>query len=192
MTSADGGATWTYLPFGFGINQQTLEVTVDPQNPQRLWVGVADALGSQLANVLRSDDAGQTWSNRTPAATAGESVRAIAIYPANSSRVAIGIGGAFGGGAVWTSTNAGTTWTNRSAGLPGNPMNDLAFDGSRLLVCGGQAFGSQFVGLFESNDFGVTWNALHDGTWPTLAINDIEVGAAGRLYVASGSAGVFR
>lgn len=184
--------TWTHLPLGFGVNQQTFEVTVDPQNPQRLWVGVADALGSQMANLIRSDDGGASWTDNTPAQAAGQSVRAVAVDPSDSNRVAVGFGGGFGGGAVWVSTNGGATWVNRSAGLPGNPMNDLAFDGSRLLVCGGQAFGSQFVGLYESTDLGATWTALHDGTWPTLVANDIEVGAGGALFVGSGGFGVFR
>ncbi|QDV04912.1 Xyloglucanase Xgh74A precursor [Planctomycetes bacterium Poly30] len=192
MTSADAGVTWTHLPFGFGVNQQTFEVTVDPQNSQRLWVGVADALGNQLANVVRSDDGGQSWVDLTPPSVAGQSVRAIAVDPSNSNRVVIGIGGGFSGGGVWTTTDAGASWTNRSAGLPGNPMNDLAFDGTRLLVCGGQAFGSQFVGLYESTNFGATWTALHDGTWPSLVLNDIELGAVGTIFVASGGAGVFR
>ena len=52
-------------------------------------------------------------------------------------------------------------------------MNAVVYDGTRLLVGGGLLFGSQSVGLYESPDLGVTWNPLHDGTWPVLVVEDI-------------------
>jgi photosystem II stability/assembly factor-like uncharacterized protein len=46
-------------------------------------------------------------------------------------------------------------------------------DGTRFLIGGGQLFGGQTFGLFTSPDLGVTWTALHDGTWPNLVVNRI-------------------
>ena len=54
-------------------------------------------------------------------------------------------------------------------------MKAVVYDGTRLLVGGGLLFGSQFVGLYESPDLGVTWTPLHDGTWPILVVEDIAV-----------------
>jgi photosystem II stability/assembly factor-like uncharacterized protein len=191
--STDGGATWTQQGLGIGLNDQTLEITLDPSLPNRLWAGVADALGSQPQNVLRSDDGGATWTNVTPPLGA-VSCTGLAVDPTDSSTVFACFGGAFGGGAVWRSTNAGTTWTNVSAGLPANPMQDLFCDGTRVLVAGGLLFGSQPVGLYQSVNDGATWTPLHDGTWPLTVINDVEVDSAdpNRIYVASAGAGVFR
>jgi photosystem II stability/assembly factor-like uncharacterized protein len=58
---------------------------------------------------------------------------------------------------------------------PGNPLNAVVYDGTRLLVGGGQLFGGQNVGLYESTNLGVDWTPLHDGTWPILVVNAIAV-----------------
>ena len=76
---------------------------------------------------------------------------------------------------MWTTTDGGDSWTNRSAGLPNNPMQAVVYDGIRLLVGGGQRFGSQNVGLYQSTDVGATWTPLHDGTWPVLVVDAIAV-----------------
>jgi photosystem II stability/assembly factor-like uncharacterized protein len=103
-------------------------------------------------------------------------------------------GGAFGGGQVWTTTDGGDSWTNRSAGLPNNPMQAVVYDGSRLLVGGGQLFGSQNVGLYQSTDVGATWAPLHDGTWPVLVVDAIAVDPNNTqtIFVATDGSGVNR
>ncbi|MDF1798117.1 MAG: hypothetical protein P1V81_02995 [Planctomycetota bacterium] len=192
--STDDGASWTNLPLGIGLNDQVFEVTLNPADPNELWVGVADALGSQTQNVLRSTDAGATWTNRTPAGAAGLGGRGIALDPATPGKVVAVFGGGFGGGAAWRSLDSGATWTDISAGLPGNPLNDVVFSGGHLLVCGGKLFGSQDVGLFDSTNDGTTWTAVHDGTWPNLVVNDIEVdpASASIIYLGTAGAGVYR
>ena len=150
--------------------------------------------GSQPVNVMRSTDSGATWSNRTPPLAAPISCRGIAVDPSDSNTVIAVFGGDFGGGQVWTTTDGGDSWTDRSAGLPGNPLNAVVYDGTRLLVGGGLLFGSQFVGLYESPDLGVTWTPLHDGTWPVLVVEDIAVDPndAARIFVAIDGGGVNR
>ncbi len=192
--STDHGANWTQLSLGIGLNDAVLELSIDPSNPSIIWAGIDDALGGQPVNVMRSTNAGATWFNRTPPLPSPMSCRGLAVDPANSAHVCAAFGGAFGGGQVWISGNGGTSWINRSAGLPGNPMNDILHDGSRVLVCGGQLFGSQFVGVYESLNDGVTWTALHDGSWPLLVIDDLEIDPndSGVILAASAGAGVFR
>jgi photosystem II stability/assembly factor-like uncharacterized protein len=173
--STDDGLSWSTLNLGIGLNDQTFDVALDPENPSILWTGIADAAGSQPVNVMRSTDGGGSWQNRTPPLTAPISCRAIAVDPTDSNTVIAVFGGDFGGGEVWVTTDGGDSWMDRSAGLPGNPMNAVVYDGTRLLVGGGLLFGSQPVGLYESPDLGVTWNPLHDGTWPSLVVEDIAV-----------------
>ena len=145
--STDGGNSWTLLNLGIGVNDQVFDVALDPSNPSILWAGIADASGSQPVNVMRSTDSGATWSNRTPPLAAPISCRGIAVDPSDSNTVIAAFGGDFGGGEVWTTTDGGDSWTDRSAGLPNNPMQVVVYDGTRLLVGGGQRFGSENVGL---------------------------------------------
>ena len=192
--STDGGLSWATLNLGIGANDQVFDVAIDPSNSSILWVGIADASGSQPVNVMRSTDGGATWSNRTPPLAAPISGRGIAVDPGDSNTVIAVFGGDFGGGEAWVTTDGGDSWTDRSAGLPGNPLNAVVYDGTRLLVGGGLLFGSQPVGLYESTDLGVTWNPLHDGTWPILVVEDIAVDPndAARIFVAIDGGGVNR
>jgi photosystem II stability/assembly factor-like uncharacterized protein len=191
--STDSGLTWATLNLGIGANDQVFDVAIDPSDPSILWVGVADAAASQPVNAMRSTDGGATWTNRTPP-HAPMSGRGIAVDPNNSNTVIAVFGGDFGGGEAWVTTNGGDSWTDRSAGLPGNPLNAVVYDGTRLLVGGGLLFGSQFVGLYESPDLGVTWTPLHDGTWPILVVEDITVDPndSARIFVAIDGGGVNR
>ena len=191
--STDGGLTWITLNLGIGANDQVFDVAIDPSDSSILWAGIADASGAQPVNVMRSTDDGATWTDRTPP-HAPMSGRAIAVGPNDSNTVIAVFGGDFGGGEVWTTTDGGDSWIDRSAGLPGNPLNAVVYDGTRLLVGGGLLFGSQFVGLYESPDLGVTWNPLHDETWPVLVVEDIAVDPndAARIFVAIDGGGVNR
>jgi photosystem II stability/assembly factor-like uncharacterized protein len=191
--STDGGLSWVTLNLGIGANDQVFDVAIDPSNPSILWIGVADASGAQAVNVMRSTDGGLTWGDRTPP-HAPMSGRAIAVDPNDSNTVIAVFGGDFGGGEAWVTTDGGDSWIDRSAGLPGNPLNAVVYDGTRLLVGGGLLFGSQFVGLYASTDLGVTWNPLHDGTWPVLVVEDIAVDPndTARIFVAIDGGGVNR
>jgi photosystem II stability/assembly factor-like uncharacterized protein len=192
--STDGGLSWVTLNLGIGANDQVFDVAIDPSDFSILWAGIADANGAQPVNVMRSTDGGATWANRTPPLAAPISAQGIAVDPNDSNTVIAVFGGAFGGGEVWVTTDGGDSWTDRSAGLPGNPLNAVVYDGTRLLIGGGLLFGSQFVGLYESPDLGVTWNPLHDGTWPVLVVEDIAVDPndAARIFVAIDGGGVNR
>jgi len=192
--STDGGTSWTLLNLGIGVNNQVFGVALDPSNPLIIWAGIANASGSQPVNVMRSTDNGGTWSNRTPPLAVPISCRGIAVDPTDSNTAIAVFGGDFGGGQVWTTTDGGDSWTNRSAGLPDNPMQAVVYDGSRLLVGGGQLFGSENVGLYRSTDLGATWTPLHDGTWPVLVVGGIAVDPndAQTILVATDGSGVNR
>jgi photosystem II stability/assembly factor-like uncharacterized protein len=192
--STDDGLNWAVLNLGVGINDEVFDVAIDPSNPSTLWAGIEDALGLQPENIIRSTDGGATWIDRTPPLAQPISGQGIAIDPADSNTVIAVFGGAFGGGEVWVTTDGGDSWTNRSAGLPDNPMQAVVYDGTRLLVGGGQTFGSEFVGLYESTDLGVTWTPLHDGTWPVLVVYAIAVDPndSQTILVATDGSGVNR
>jgi photosystem II stability/assembly factor-like uncharacterized protein len=192
--STDGGLSWAVLNLGIGVNDQVFDVALDPSLPSTLWAAIADAFGSQPVNVMRSTDGGATWINRTPPLAQPISGRGIAVDPSDSNTVIAVFGGDFGGGQVWVTTDGGDSWTDRSAGLPDNPMQAVVYDGARLLVGGGQRFGSENVGLYQSTDLGAIWTALHDNTWPVLVVYAIAIDPsdAQTILVATDGSGVHR
>lgn len=191
--STDAGVTWTQLALGIG-SASAHAITVDPSNPSVLWAGIGDAIGSQAVNLIRSTDGGATWTDETPPLPGPIGGSGIAVDPTDSDTVIATFAGAFGGGQVWVTTNGGLTWADRSGGLPGNPIDDVVYDGSRLLVGGGQLFLSQHVGLYSSADLGSSWAPLHDATWPIASIDAIAVDPndPATILVASDANGVHR
>jgi hypothetical protein len=190
--SADA-ETWVQHDLGIGPNQQVLDVALDPANPAVVWAGIADATGTQPVNLVRSGDGGTTWSDVTPPHAAPMSGSAIAIDPTDSDIVVAVFAGWAGGGEAWVSIDGGANWTDRSGGLPGRPLRAAHHDGTRLLVGGGQLFGSQHVGLFASTDLGANWTRLDSG-WPLPVVSAIAVDPADAqtILVAIDGAGVNR
>lgn len=188
--STDGGVSWVALNLRIGLNDQVLALEVDHANPSVVWVGIGSGLGTQQNNVMRTTDGGLTWVNRTPPLPGALSGQAVALDPDDSGTAVVG----FDGGMLWVTTDGGATWTDRSAGLTNGPVMDLAYDGTRLLVGGGQLFGSQFLGLFQSTDLGQTWTALHDSTWPVPVVEGVAVDPndSDTILVATASSGVHR
>jgi len=190
--STTGGASWTQLNLNIGLNDVTIDVAIDPIDDDTIYAGIDDAMGAQDKNVLRSVNGGSTWTditpNMSPLACCG-----VAVNPGDTDNIMAVFSGGFGGGAVWVTSNGGASWTNRSAGLPANPMNDALHDGARFLICGGMAFGSQDVGVYATDDNGVSWTPLHDGSWPSLIINDVEVDPADvDVIYAAARGGIFK
>jgi photosystem II stability/assembly factor-like uncharacterized protein len=173
--STDNGATFTPRNFGIGLNDQTFAIEIDPSNPNIIWAGVADAIGSQTMNVLRSTDGGVIWNDVTPASIAGTSATDIAINPGDPDDVMVTFGGAFGGGAVYFTPDAGVTWNEVTFGLPGNPVQAVEYSDGTWYVAGGQLFGSQFFGIWSSPDNGTTWTQLDDKTWPNSVATTIAI-----------------
>lgn len=190
--SADA-ETWVQHDLGIGPNQQVLDVALDPSDPAVVWAAIADATGAQPVNLVRSDDGGASWSDVTPPHAAPMSGSAIAVDPTDSDTVIALFAGWAGGGEAWVSTDGGANWTDRSAGLPGNPLRAVHYDGTRLLVGGGQLFGSQHVGLYASSDLGANWTRLDSG-WPLPVVSAIAVDPADSqtILVSIDGAGVNR
>jgi photosystem II stability/assembly factor-like uncharacterized protein len=164
--SDDGGANWQILPSGLGSFFPTLSLAVSPQfaDDHTLLIGG----GFRAPRVMRSTDAGQTWS-ATNGLLQNGGVPAMAFVPGNS-HVAYawadqsGLFRSGDGGATWTRMFSPTEtadisgWSIQSLGISPDFVRD------RLMFAG-------FVGpqnFRRSADGGATWHPSGAGLPPGL------------------------
>ena len=80
--SIDGAKTWTKLSFGINLTGNVRTLTIDPQNSQHYWAGMAGESNMQTG-LWESDDAGAYW--RQVPELAGLSVESFAAMNAKTA-----------------------------------------------------------------------------------------------------------
>lgn len=186
--SADAGSRWERLAVPGGL--QIWSVTVHPCNPNIVYAGTSPV------GVLRSDDGGDTWrqlaSLDQPAhvkmAFACRVMR-IAVDPAHPDHLylALEVGGAM------RSIDAGETWTDCApelarfaerfphlrSRLQSDSENEGMLDAHAVCTSAAQpdtVFIALRMGLFRSNDAGMSWSDVEVGRFsPLTYARDIRV-----------------
>lgn len=180
--STDDGLSWT--PVFDTVGTQTIgTVAVDPNDPQTIWVGtgenVIDCESYFGIGLWRSTDGGQTWQprNGTPLVLDRVSTFAnVSIDPRDSSRIVTGgrIRGCGNGfaqaGGVWTSDDAGATWTERLSA----EVYEIARDPTAPDVL----WAGTSSGVQRSTDGGLTWIAQTASGIPSSGTGRTEVAIA--------------
>jgi len=113
--SANGAVTWSPVAtfpaslssYGGTYGNTLAALAIDPSNPARIYAGF-----TYPDYVMRSDDAGATWTRATNGLGAGE-ITSLVIDPANPSTI---YASQLGSG-VFRSTDRGATWAALDEGL---------------------------------------------------------------------------
>jgi photosystem II stability/assembly factor-like uncharacterized protein len=207
--STDGGRTWQ--PSNTGIPPQAgnsgdaipiFSLTVDPHNPQIIWVGT-----NPTGHIYRSTDGGRTWEERDNGITieydGGLTFRGFTVDPRSSDIVyAMGetsdpltgfaVWGNGTGGVVYRTTDGGENWEEIwDGGIPSslarylwvNPENpDILYVSTGIFDRGAVGEGDQAtdpfggLGILRSTDGGQTWETLDED-------NGLEHLYIGSLYM---------
>jgi photosystem II stability/assembly factor-like uncharacterized protein len=184
--SVDGGVDWSQLDLGRDGVVATALVG-DPTNPRILYAGIKEIGPIPEFGVLRSRDAGATWSFSARGLPRG-TIQDLAIHPAAPRTVYAAVGGA----GVFRSDDGGGLWQNASRGLTNPLVTALAAGSSPGTLYAAAQQGTAATGsLFRTTNGGGRWQRVDRGL--PFDLQEVAVDPRGSvLYAGSGSAGVFR
>jgi hypothetical protein len=156
--SRNNGTAWTQLALPAGERSTAIAVP----NADTVVVG------TWSGSVYRSRWNGTSW----PAVTALTTPRAayvsdIYVAPANLNRIWL-TSSTIGGGRAFRSDDGGTTWVDRTAGLPALPINAVEVDPANS----NRVWVAADLGVYQSLDGGATWAGFANGL-PNCFIGDL-------------------
>ena len=166
------------------VNGRVKALAVHPTDPDTVYAGAASG------GVWKSTDGGQSWRPLWDEQDTMACV-ALAIAPSAPDTIYVGTGEwtpgwgpGFPGTGVFVSTDAGATWTQRTAVVSRRVAQILVSptDANRVYLAGESGFE-------RSTDAGVTWTTVRAGQ-----ISDavIDPNAANTLYINVRSDGIYK
>lgn len=193
--TTDAGASW--VPIFDQVGTMPIgAITLDPSDPNKVWVGTGDKNGGGCAGyfglgVFLSTDAGQTWQAKNGSG-AGlmplSIVNSVAVNSSNTNQI---LAGGFGScdaagnltnGGLYRSNDGGTSWTQTLTGK----VEDIAYVPNSNTAYATSAG----VGLFKTTDGGATWSNVSTGM--TIGTGRMRMAIAPSnpqvIYVLMGSA----
>jgi len=177
--TTNSGTTWKPIfdqqkSFSIGC------VSIDPNNPHRIWVGTGENVGGRHAGfgdgIYRSDDDGKTWQNM--GLKKSEHISKIIVHPTNSKIVWVAAQGPLwskgGERGFYITKDGGKTWKqtlgdNQWVGVtdidydPRNPDVIYAATWQRHRTVANYIGGGNKTGIFKSEDGGMTWEEINKG-----------------------------
>lgn len=162
--SVNSASTWTQL--GTIANSSSLtEIEIAPSNTNYIYTTIG-------ATIWRTMNSGGLWTNITGSInTSGTGILGITVSPYDENMVWVCMGGYQTNIKVFFSSDAGTTWTNISYGLPNIPANAIKAipnTGNNLVFVGMDA------GVYYRHDFSNGWQPYF-AALPLAPISDFEV-----------------
>ncbi len=191
--SSNAGTTWQPL-FDDQISYSIGEITLDPTNPDVVWVGTGENVSGRHVGwgdgLYRSRDGGQSWESM--GLKESEHISRILIHPEDSNTLLVAAEGPLwssgGERGVYRSIDGGQNWTqvleiDDDTGAtdlefhPTNPSIVYAATYERRRAVWSFLAGGQGSGIYKSEDGGETWREVTKGL--PSADDGVEVGKIG-------------
>jgi photosystem II stability/assembly factor-like uncharacterized protein len=177
--TVNAGTTWTPI-FDDQPSYSTGCITLDPSNPDVVWVGTGENVGGRHVaygdGIYRSDNGGTTWKNM--GLKKSEHISEIIVHPDNSDVVWVAAQGPLwtsgGERGLYKTTNGGTSWkrvlgNDQWTGVtdimidPRNPQILYAATWDRHRTVAALMGGGPGTALYRSDDGGENWTKLTEG-----------------------------
>ncbi|HLY42461.1 MAG TPA: hypothetical protein VKR52_14700 [Terracidiphilus sp.] len=143
--SRDGGRSWSEAA---GLHGQSIRAFIEaPSNPQILFAGTLDG-------VFRSEDAGATWAQISPAGSKEiHEVESLAVDPANPDVVYAGTWHL-----PWKTSDGGKNWHNIKKGvIDDSDVFSIIIDPTKPSV----VYASACSGIYKSDNAGEMFRKIH-------------------------------
>ncbi|MBN1198744.1 MAG: T9SS type A sorting domain-containing protein [Bacteroidales bacterium] len=192
--STDGGSSWSTRTIP--VNSNCTCLAADPGDPSTIYVGLVSNVSLTTNQVVvKSSDAGNSWISfdLTSVLPVGWNVVDIYVDPDDSQTIFAVANSGISDARIVASFDGGASWENRTSNLPyGIPYNAVAIGGQKVFVAGGQLFGSQYMGVYQSDNYGVSWVNISTG-FPNKVSNDILINPSdiNTMYVATEGDGIY-
>jgi len=188
--STDGGNNMDYIGWNWEDDRVnwSAPLAMDPVDPNVLYFGTY--------RIWKSTNGGWSWDIVSGDITKGidqyfHTVTTIAVSPLDNNIVIAGTGD----GLIHVSEDAGTTWNDRTNGIPDRWVTRVIgdpFDESTIYTTvSGFRWDEQLSHVYVSSDLGQSWQDI-SGDLPDLPVNDIVLDPEHPGYIYIGTdAGVF-
>lgn len=151
---------WTAFTAGLSTAQVTA-LECDPLHPDRIFcaaspgqfhVSCRQGADFEVRRSLRALPSADKWSNPVPPYQ--PIIRRIYAHPGRPDLVLVAVQS----GGIYLTADGGQNWQDKSKGLPAD-VRDFRIHPAQP----GRVYAATRVGLFRSDDLGVSWTGLNDG-----------------------------
>ena len=154
FVSNDAGHSWSRLARLGGDDYVLDHIAIDPKDSNRIYVSAWSVSSQQIGDVFRTRDGGHNWE--TSPSMHGKSIRAMAIFPANTKVL---VAGALDG--VYRSKDSGANWERMS------PASDAGLKNIESIAIDPKDPNTVYAGTWhlawKTSDGGANWQHINKG-----------------------------